>query len=214
MEVCWRRHPSGFTLGPVREPVPIEPVVVAIGHDREVPSSVSIYAGELSHFPIVFNLVDYVSTTSEYSCDNTAVTLSLYPEYNNILTVAVDAAAAVGSVATIKFRNQVIMHVTFAEKPKLPDFQIFKDEACTTYPAPFENLEAVYVRNNTGKTLQEILNGRTELALGVDEELVLQGPNPYEYLFKDFVGEYNGQIVQQVVGPANVGNLFEFNLPE
>lgn len=190
-------------------------MVVAIGHDREVPSSVSIYAGEFSHFPIVFNLVDYVSTTSEYSCDNTAVTLSLDPEYNNILTVAVDSAAAVGSVATIKFRNQDIMRVTFAEKPvPLPDFQIFKDEACTTYPAPFENLEAVYVRNNTGKTLQEILNGRTELAMGDDEELVLHGPYPYQYWFKNFVGDYNGQIVQQVVGPANVGNLFEFNLPE
>lgn len=116
---CYRSgYPSGL-VGPVREPAPGKPVVVGIGHDRQIPSAQGIYAGESAQFVIVFSPEDYVSQISDFSCDTEGVLLALVPEQENVLSVTLVEDITPGTVATIKFKDQAIIKVAAAANLKV-----------------------------------------------------------------------------------------------
>lgn len=133
------RNPAGIP-GPVREPVPVEPEVVGIDYERQLPANKSIYVGESARFLLVFDPVEFICNENDFSTSDDDVTVTMEEGGDNVVRISVAETVGVGSVVEVRFRDQLIMYVTAASGKRIGNMSIAqgKDFSNDVMPTGFE----------------------------------------------------------------------------
>lgn len=106
-----------------------QPEVVGIDSDRQLPVYKTIYIGDRAVFLCVFDDPDYVSSASDYSCDVQGINLSMEPEGENLLSVAIDDDVEPNTEFTICCYGKPIITGNTAQRLPEPDWSTFRGAA-------------------------------------------------------------------------------------